>query len=189
MGRNSDREHGAMYAQISEHLCYLLQNLLVRDLAVLIDLVDNRHARSKLRLDDLIARHLLEIHDQCTQRVAVSRHKDRLACFDRGQNVFPVIRQNTVGRQLEGLATRRAHIERTAPFVHLLLTPLLARIVLVQSRELAVVTLIQGLILCHWDALLTNGLQLDLKGLLRTLKIRRERLTDSVSIHAFPKRL
>ena len=55
--------------------------------------------------------------------------------------------------------------------MHLILTPLLTGVILVKTRELTVVTLVQGLILGDRNALLTNGFELNLERLLSTLQV------------------
>lgn len=148
----------------------LLQDFLVDDLAVRVNLVHDRDTGRELGRDDLLRRHVLERHDNSTQRVTVGSNKNRLALLDQRLNLLVKERQHTVGRELQRLTARRAHIERAAPGVYLLLAELGTSIVLVQASELAVVTLVQRLVLDDRDALLADGLELDVQRLLGTLE-------------------
>ena len=156
---------------LCQHQLQLLEDLLVEHLAFFIDLVDNRHTGTELGLNNLLTRHVLQVHNQRAERVAVGRHEDRLASLHKRQDVLAVVWKHTVGRELERLTAWWRHVERAAPDVHLILTPLLTGVILVKTRELTVVTLVQGLILGDRNALLTNGFELNLERLLSTLQV------------------
>lgn len=152
----------------------LLQNLLVNDLAVRVDLVDDRDTGRKLRVDDLLTGHVLESHDHGAERVAVGSNKDRLALLDSGLDVLLEEGEHTLSSELQRLAARGDDVVRTAPGVHLLLTELGTSVVLVEAGELTVVALVQGLVLRDGDVLLADGLELDTQGLLGALQSRGE---------------
>lgn len=162
-----------LYGQVHQHRC-LLQDLLVDDLAVRVDLVNDRDTRGELSLDDLLGSKVLEVLDHRTQRVAVGSNKNRLALLHERLDVLLEERQHTVGGELQRLATRGLDVVRAAPGVHLLLAELGTSVVLVQTGELTVVTLVQGLVLHDVNALLANSLQLDVQRLLSTLQGRSE---------------
>lgn len=132
---------------------------------------------------------MLQVHDQRAERVAVGRHEDRFTSLHKGQDMLTIVWKHTFGRQLERLTTWWGHVERAAPNVHLFLAPLLTGVILVKTSEFAVVTLIQGLVLRDGDALLTNGIKLNLERLLSTLQVRSKSLAVllvGVSSHFFP---
>ena len=103
-----------------------LKDVLARDRAVLVELVDDRDAGRKLNVEDLLRGELLEVLDDGAERVAVSGDDDLLAALDAGEDVGLVVRDRALGRKLERLAAGRGDVVGAAPDVDLLLAELLA---------------------------------------------------------------
>lgn len=123
---------------------------------------------------DIVVRDVLNILDHGAEGVAMSCDDDVLALLDEGQDLLVVVGPDTLRGELERLAAGRGDIVAAAPDVHLVLAPLLARVVLVEARELAVVALVESLVLVDRNVLLTNLLELDAQRSLRALQSRGE---------------
>src|SRR5664280_833858 len=74
-----------------------------------------------------------------------------LAAQHPRQYLRHIIWQRTRQRILETLAAGWRDVVGAAPFVHLLLTPFLARVVFVEADQLAVIALVERLVLEHRD--------------------------------------
>lgn len=102
-----------------------------------------------------------QLQNHTPERVSVRSNQDLLSLQDLRLDLSIVERQSTLSRHLETLPTWRRHVEATPPDVHLVLSPLLPCIVFVQARQLAVVTLVQGLVLGDVDPRLTESVEED----------------------------
>src|SRR5450631_1029405 len=90
------------------------------------------------------------------------------------QDFLNVIRQHARGGVTQALASGRRDVVGAAPFVHLLLAPFFARVVLVQPAEVAVVALVERLVLEHRDLGLAQFLQHQIERALRADERRGE---------------
>src|SRR5665811_1372068 len=83
------------------------------------------------------------------------------------QDFLDVIGQHARGGVAQTLAAGRRDVVGAAPDVHLLLAPFLARVVLVETDQLAVVALIERLVLEHGNFGLAQFLQHEVERALR----------------------
>lgn len=100
--------------------------------------------------------------------------EDLLALENERPDLLVKVGQGPVGGELEALAARGRDVVAPPPDVHLLLSPLLPRVVLVQTGELAVVTLVERLVLVDRKVGLLDALEDDVESGLGTLEVRGE---------------
>ena len=74
-------------------------------------------------------------------------HQGAFAAQHAGQDLLHVVRQRARQRVLEAFAAGRRHVIGTAPDQHLLLAPLLAGVILVETGQIAIVALVQRQVL------------------------------------------
>lgn len=104
----------------------------------------------------------------------MSRNDYVLSLLNQGQDFLVVVRPHPLRCQLQALSSGRGDIVAPPPNMHLILTPLLPSIILVEPTKFSIVTFVKSLILVDWDVLLTDLLELDAKGGLGALKGRGE---------------
>src|SRR5271169_2927863 len=80
------------------------------------------------------------------------RHQNTLAAKNGGENVLTIIGERAGDGVLETFPAGRLDVVTAPPFVNLLLAPFLARIVLVEADEIAVVALVERLIAAFGQA-------------------------------------
>ena len=108
--------------------------------------VDDRHAGIEFALEYLLRRQALDRHDQRAQRIAVRRDQHALAREHIRLDVVHVIGQRAGQRIFQAFAAGRRHIIGAAPDMDLLFAPFLARVVLVEAGQIAIIALVQGLV-------------------------------------------
>lgn len=96
----------------------------------------------------------------------MSSHDDLLTLEQFWLDLLLVIWQHSLGSQLERLSTWWWNVVGSTPDVNLFITELLSGIVLVEASQVTIVTLVEGLVLFRWDALLADLLELDGEGVL-----------------------
>ena len=97
-------------------------------------------------------------------------HHHALAAQHARQDFLHVIRQHARGRVPQAFAARRRDVVGAAPYQHLLVAPFLARIVLVEADEIAIVALVQRLILEDRDFVLAHLGEHQIERALRALE-------------------
>src|SRR5262249_29181747 len=125
-----------------------------------------------LPVQDLLGIEALQHHDQRAQRIAVRSHEQALAPQHARQNLLDVVGQYARRGVLEALAAWRRNIVGAPPDMNLLLAPFLARIVLIEAGEVAIVALVKRQILDHRNVALAHLLKDEVEGALRTLERR-----------------
>lgn len=140
----------------------------------MVELVQDGDAGGELQTDDVVVGDAFDVLDHGAEGVAVGGDDDVLALLDEGEDLLVVVGPDAFGGELETLASGRGDVVGSAPDVHLVLAPLLARVVLVEPAQLAVVALVERLVLVDRDPLLTNLLELDAQRSLSALQSRRE---------------
>src|SRR5262245_10481961 len=147
----------------------------LRHRRIRLEPIDHGHAGAELALEDLLRRQAVEHHHQRAQRIAVCRHQHALAAQHARLDLLDVVGQHACRGILQAFAAGRRDVVGAAPDMHLLSAPLLARVVLVEARELAVVALVERLVLEHRNRFLPEFVEHEVEGALRALEGRRER--------------
>lgn len=132
----------------------------------------DRPVQREDRRTNFLSRESLELHDEGSHAVAVSGDEDLFTLDEsRLDRRFPVW-EDTFGGHLQRLSLWRRDVVRSSPDVNLIFTPLLPCVVLVQTRESTVVTLVQLLGLDSLEVCLVNPLEDYFTRLLCSLQIR-----------------
>ena len=84
---------------------------------------------------------------ECPKGIAVCCHQNALATHDPGKDLAHVVGQHPRHRVLQAFAAGRLDVVGSAPEMDLILAPAGAGVVLVQSRQIAVIALVQRLVL------------------------------------------
>lgn len=141
-----------------------LQDFFAEDFAVLVELVDDGNAGSEFQVDNLLARHALQLHDHRSKRVSVRGDEDLFTLEDSREDLLLVVGENSLGSELEGFPTGRGNVVRTSPNVNLFFAEFLAGVVLVQSGELSVIPFVESLILDDLEGGLIDFFENDIEG-------------------------
>ena len=105
----------------------------------------------------------------------MSRHQRALAPHDTRQNLLNVVRQHAGRGVAQALAAGRRDVVGAPPDVHLLFAPALARVVLVEADEVAIVALVERLVGQHRNVALAHLFHNEIERARRPLERRRER--------------
>jgi len=103
----------------------------------------------KLRKSPFDPVEAIEDHQERAQGIPMGCDQNSLAAQHAGQDLGHVIGPDAGAGVLEAFATRRRHIIGPAPDVDLLLAPFLARIILVEAGQIAVIAFVQRLVTDH----------------------------------------
>lgn len=137
-----------------------------------IEAIDHRHAGREVEFEDLFLGQAVEDHDKRAQRIAVGGDQHLLALQHQRQDLGEVIGPDAGAGVAQAFAAGRRNVVGPAPDMHLLLAPLLAGIVLVETGEIAVVALVQRLVADRLQVRLADLVEDDLAGILRALQVR-----------------
>ena len=108
-------------------------------------MIDHRRCGWQIEIFNLFFAHPIKMHDQRPQRIAMCGNDHTLAFPHMGHDMVFEIRHHPLLGVFQAFPARRALGERTAPFVHLFVPPLLPRLILVKPGQLPVITLIERL--------------------------------------------
>src|SRR3984885_16373354 len=120
--------------------------LFAGDGRVGVEPVDKGHAGRELHRRNRLRRQPVEHHDQRAQTVAMRGDQDALAVKHGWEDVLAIIGESARDRILQAFTAGRVDVVTASPNVDLLLAPFLARIVLVEPGEIAIVAFVEGLV-------------------------------------------
>ena len=110
---------------------------------ICIQPIDKRYAGREFELHDLIGGQPVKRHDERAKRIAVGGDQRRARPGAHRLDLLHCNRATCAPRILQALAARRRHLVGAAPDLHLLLTPFVAGVVLVEAGQIAVVAFVQ----------------------------------------------
>src|SRR5690606_12442667 len=119
-----------------------------------VEAIDDRHARRELEVDNLFAALAFEGHDERTQRIAMRADQNRLSTKHMRLDDVHIVRPYACAGILQAFAARRRNVVGAPPDKDLIFAPFGACIILVEARQIAIVTLVERLV--------ANGLQVAL---------------------------